>query len=147
MYAASTPSSSGAHESNVVPLTGFWRQPVEGFRFAAVPQKIRGAGRLSAAGRRLDLASGPLNGGIMANPNAFHVWLKLPAPWRAEAFVAAAARRRIALSPGSAFAVAPGHAPNAVRIALSAPPIEALSAALLELAALLRQGGDADLEA
>jgi DNA-binding transcriptional MocR family regulator len=84
---------------------------------------------------------------LMANPNAFHVWLKLPAPWRAEAFVAAAARRRIALSPGSAFAVAPGHAPNAVRIALSAPPIEALSAALLELAALLRQGGDADLEA
>ncbi|MFG1641964.1 hypothetical protein ACGFMK_16890 [Amycolatopsis sp. NPDC049252] len=50
--------------------------------------------------------------------------------------VAAAGRRGIALSPASAYAVLPGHAPNAVRIAVSAPPVETLAAALEALAAL-----------
>lgn len=67
---------------------------------------------------------------------SYHRWWALPQPWRAETFVAAAARRGIALSPAAAFAVLPGHAPDAVRIAVSAPPVETLAAALDVLAEL-----------
>ncbi|HEV2272151.1 MAG TPA: PLP-dependent aminotransferase family protein [Steroidobacteraceae bacterium] len=81
--------------------------------------------------------------GPLANPQAYHCWLPLPGSWRADAFVAAAARHNIAVTPGSAFAVAPGHVPNAVRLALSAPPVELLSEALEKLASLLDGGSDA----
>jgi DNA-binding transcriptional MocR family regulator len=67
---------------------------------------------------------------LTGDPRAYHLWLELPGAWRAETFVAAAYRRGIAICPGSAFAVGPGHAPNAVRIALSAPPRDALLAGL-----------------
>ncbi|MCK2242651.1 MULTISPECIES: PLP-dependent aminotransferase family protein [unclassified Crossiella] len=73
-----------------------------------------------------------------ADPAAYHCWWELPAPWRAETFVAAAARRGIAVTPAAAFAVVPGHAPNAVRLALSAPPLGTLAAALRVLAELAR---------
>ncbi|MCB1590767.1 MAG: hypothetical protein KDI56_17770, partial [Xanthomonadales bacterium] len=61
--------------------------------------------------------------------------------WRAERFVAAAARQGIAITPGSAFAVTPGHAPNAVRIALSAPPVDQLRSVLERLRRLAEDGG------
>jgi DNA-binding transcriptional MocR family regulator len=80
---------------------------------------------------------------VQADSRAYHLWLTLPEPWRSEAFVAAAARRGIALTPSSAFTVGPGHAPNAVRLALASPPIERLREALLTLARLLRAGADA----
>lgn len=51
--------------------------------------------------------------------------------------VAVAARRGIAITPSSAFAMGPGHAPNAVRLALAAPPIERLEEALRSLACML----------
>lgn len=44
-------------------------------------------------------------------------------------------RRGIAVTPAAAFTVGPGHAPNAVRLALASPPP---SAALDMLAALAR---------
>jgi DNA-binding transcriptional MocR family regulator len=68
----------------------------------------------------------------------YHCWWTLPDPWRAETFVAAASRRGIAITPAAAFAVVPGHAPNAVRIALSAPPLETLGIALETLAQIAR---------
>jgi DNA-binding transcriptional MocR family regulator len=74
--------------------------------------------------------------GLRGDAASYHRWWELPDQWRAETFVAAAARRGIALSPAAAFAVLPGHAPNAVRIAVSAPPVATLSAALDVLAAL-----------
>jgi len=80
---------------------------------------------------------------VRADSRAYHLWLTLPEPWRSEAFVAAAARRGIALTPSSAFAVGPGHAPNAVRLALASPPIERLREALLSLARLLSAGEEA----
>ena len=80
---------------------------------------------------------------VQADARAYHLWLTLPEPWRSEAFVAAAARRGIALTPSSAFTVGPGHAPNAVRLALASPPIERLREALLTLARLLRAGAEA----
>lgn len=73
---------------------------------------------------------------VQGDPGSYHRWWELPEQWRAETFVAAAARRGIALSPAAAFAVLPGHAPNAVRLALSAPPLPTLASALDVLAAL-----------
>jgi DNA-binding transcriptional MocR family regulator len=75
---------------------------------------------------------------VEADPQAFHCWWRLPAPWRADTFVAAAARRGIAVTPGAAFTVVAAHAPNAVRLALSAPPPDTLARALATLAALAR---------
>jgi DNA-binding transcriptional MocR family regulator len=73
---------------------------------------------------------------LRADPHAYHCWWELPEPWRAETFVAAAARRGIAVTPAAAFAVGAGHAPNAVRLALSSPALDTLSAALDVLAGL-----------
>ncbi|MEW2396930.1 PLP-dependent aminotransferase family protein [Streptomyces sp. NPDC046862] len=75
---------------------------------------------------------------VRADPSAYHCWWELPEPWRAETFVAAAARRGISVTPAGAFAVGPGHAPNAVRLALSAPPTDTLAHALDVLAELAR---------
>ena len=41
------------------------------------------------------------------------------------------------MTPSTTFAVSPGHAPNAVRLALAAPPIEQLEGALRTLAGML----------
>ena len=68
---------------------------------------------------------------------AYHLWLDLPETWRAEAYAAAALRQGIAITPASAFAIVPGHAPNAVRLALAAPPLDALRRALLVLRRLV----------
>ncbi|MGW1882689.1 aminotransferase-like domain-containing protein [Streptomyces sp. NPDC001970] len=82
---------------------------------------------------------------IGTDPRAYFCWWRLPAPWRAETFVAAAAERGIAVTPGSAFAVgvagaggaAGAHpAPDAVRIGLASPPADELARALRTLADL-----------
>lgn len=73
---------------------------------------------------------------VSGDPRAYHCWWDLPEPWRAEAFVAAAARLGIAIVPAAAFAVIPGHARNSVRLSLSAPPVETLRTALETLARL-----------
>ena len=67
----------------------------------------------------------------------FMLWLLLPEHWRSQTFVAAAARRGIALTPSTTFAVAHGHAPNAVRLALAPPSPEQLESGLRTLASLL----------
>ncbi|MGU3494396.1 PLP-dependent aminotransferase family protein [Xanthobacteraceae bacterium A53D] len=82
---------------------------------------------------------------LKTDPRSYHAWLELPEPWRAETFAAAAARRGIAITPASAFAVTPGHAPNAVRLALSPPPLPVLREALLALRHLM-DGGPIETE-
>jgi DNA-binding transcriptional MocR family regulator len=74
---------------------------------------------------------------IQANSQSYHLWLSLPQHWRSQTFVAAAARREIALTPSTTFAVIHGHAPNAVRLALAAPPIEQLETGLRVLSGIL----------
>ena len=59
-------------------------------------------------------------------------------------YFAAAARRDIALTPSTTFAVIPGHAPNAVRLALGAPSTEQLDLGLRTLAGLLTAREDFD---
>jgi DNA-binding transcriptional MocR family regulator len=77
------------------------------------------------------------NATVLADKRAFHLWLELPDPWRADTFVSAAAQLGVAITPASAFAVTPGHAPNAVRIAISAPPLKALEHGLRTIKSLL----------
>jgi len=123
--------------------SGGWTAP--GFAFAAA-QRMMADGtaaelvrlkRIDAA-RRQQIAAERLSGFEMqANPKSYHLWLTLPQHWRSQTFVAAAARRDIALTPSSTFAVSPGHAPNAVRLALAAPPVEQLDGALRMLAGML----------
>jgi DNA-binding transcriptional MocR family regulator len=77
---------------------------------------------------------------VTTDPRSYHLWLKLPEPWRSETFVAAAAQHGIGVTPSSAFTVGQGHAPNAVRVALASPTMERLREALLTLARLLHAG-------
>jgi DNA-binding transcriptional MocR family regulator len=70
---------------------------------------------------------------IHADPRGYHAWLELPPAWRAESFTAAAAARGIAVAPATAFAIGPGHAPNAIRVALASPPLKVLADSLRQL--------------
>jgi DNA-binding transcriptional MocR family regulator len=89
--------------------------------------------------RRQQLASQLLTAfTLQANSRAYHLWLNLPPHWRSQALVAAAARRDIALTPSTTFAVAPGHAPNAVRLALGGPTLAQLETGLQTLAGILK---------
>src|SRR6266853_5403991 len=110
--------------------SGGWT--ASGFAFAAA-QRMMGDGTVAELTRlkRLDararqkLAADRLSGfEIQTNEKCYHLWLTLPAHWRSQTFVAAAARRDIALTPSTTFAAAPGHAPNAIRLALAAPPMD-----------------------
>jgi DNA-binding transcriptional MocR family regulator len=90
------------------------------------------------ARQRQALAAGILGGTRRsADKNAFHLWLELPEHWRADALVSAAALRGVAITPASAFAATAGNVPNAVRIAISAPPLKELERGLKLLCELL----------
>ncbi|MGW3101636.1 aminotransferase-like domain-containing protein [Streptomyces sp. NPDC001100] len=75
---------------------------------------------------------------VRSDPRSFHCWWRLPRPWRADTFVAAAARHGIGVVPAAAFTVGPHHSPNAVRLGLATPDPETLSWALGTLAELAR---------
>ena len=72
-----------------------------------------------------------------APPAAMHVWLPLPEPWRADAFVAEAEARRIAVSGSGAFAVGRARAIHAIRFGLGAQTRARLEQGMATLAALL----------
>jgi DNA-binding transcriptional MocR family regulator len=123
--------------------SGGWT--ASGFAFAAA-QRVIEDGTVAELARlkRLDararqkLAADHLRGfEIQTNEKCYHLWLTLPAHWRSQTFVAAAARRDIALTPSTTFAVSPGHAPNAVRLALAAPTMDQLDTGLRTIAAML----------
>jgi len=60
-----------------------------------------------------------------AHPNGYHLWLKLPEPWRSETFAAEARRRGVKVTPSEAFVVGRGSAPDAVRVCLGSAPSRA----------------------
>jgi DNA-binding transcriptional MocR family regulator len=128
--------------------SGGWT--ASGYAFAAA-HRMMSDGTVSELARlkRLDararqkLAADCLSGfEIQANERSYHLWLTLPAHWRSQTFVAAAARRDIALTPSTTFAAFPGHAPNAVRLALAAPAMDQLESGLRTLAAMLNAKED-----
>jgi DNA-binding transcriptional MocR family regulator len=96
-----------------------------------------GAAKRRDARARQQIAADRMAGlDLHADPGAYHLWWVLPKPWRAETFVAAAARQGIAVTPAAAFAVGAGQAPGAVRLALASPPLDVLPGALGALAEL-----------
>jgi DNA-binding transcriptional MocR family regulator len=128
--------------------SGGWT--ASGYAFAA-GQRLMGDGtatelirlKRADAQRRQQMAAERLAGfEIQADRKSYHLWLSLPQHWRSQSFVAAAARRDIALTPSTTFCITPGHAPNAVRLALAAPAIEQLDFALRTLADILRTQQD-----
>jgi DNA-binding transcriptional MocR family regulator len=128
--------------------SGGWT--ASGFAFAAA-QRMMADGTVAELTRlkRLDararqkLAADHLSGfEIQTNEKCYHLWLTLPAHWRSQTFVAVAARRDIALTPSTTFAVSPGHAPNAVRLALAAPTMDQLGTGLSTLTAMLNARAD-----
>ena len=103
-----------------------------------VVAEIQRAKRVDAAQRQALVAERLAGFTVRADPAAYHCWWELPSPWRAETFVAAAARRGIAVTPAASYAAGAGHAPSAVRLALATPPLDTLAAALDVLAGLGR---------
>jgi DNA-binding transcriptional MocR family regulator len=56
-----------------------------------------------------------------AHPEAYYLWLRLPEPWRRDAFASVLRARGVAVSSAEAFAVGRDPAPHAVRLCLGAP--------------------------
>ena len=91
-----------------------------------------------AARRRMAVVRRTLGRWLHEAPEiAMHAWLPLPEPWRADAFVAEAEARRIAVTGAGAFAVGRGRAPHAIRFGLGAAPLDRLEEGLATLAGLL----------
>jgi DNA-binding transcriptional MocR family regulator len=105
---------------------------------------LTAAKRADAAARQRVAAAQLAGFKVAADPVSYHCWWELPPPWRADTFVAAAAQLGIAVTPAAAFAVSPGQAPAAVRLALASPPLPVLESALQALARLAR-GAPADM--
>ena len=73
-----------------------------------------------------------------AHLRAHHFWLRLPAPWRSDAFCDEARRCGVALTPAAAFVVGRTAPPAAVRVCLGAARDRAqLEAGLATVAGLL----------
>ncbi|WP_369390198.1 PLP-dependent aminotransferase family protein [Streptomyces sp. CG1] len=97
------------------------------------------AAKQREARARQEIAARCLAGfAVRSDERSFHAWWDLPRPWRADTFVAAAARHGIALVPAAAFTVGDNHAPNAVRLGIATPERDVLARALTTLAELAR---------
>jgi DNA-binding transcriptional MocR family regulator len=84
-------------------------------------EAVLGRRRKEAAARQA-LAARVLAGARMdAHPAAYHVWLHLDEPWRADAFAAEARRRGVVVTPAGAFAASTA-APRANARRAEAPP-------------------------
>ncbi len=83
-------------------------------RRMALWQRAEAEARQKAAAR---LLPGP---GLETHPQAFHLWLMLPEPWRRETFTAEARARGVGIAPAEVFAVGRQPVPHAVRVCLQA---------------------------
>jgi DNA-binding transcriptional MocR family regulator len=87
---------------------------------------------------RQQLARQVLGKVVTGSPESQHAWLQLPPAWAADDFVREARQRGVVVTPGRDFAVARHEVPNAVRVALGAPPDrETLKRALTTLAEIV----------
>ncbi|PZH06899.1 GntR family transcriptional regulator [Streptomyces sp. NTH33] len=107
----------------------------------SVPAIVRAKRR--QAGQRQELAQRHLGDFVTrGDPRSYYRWWELPPPWRADTFVAAAARHGIGVTPAAAFSVGRHRVPNAVRLGLASPSSSTLSRALAVLADLARSAPD-----
>ncbi|MFB9904566.1 aminotransferase-like domain-containing protein [Allokutzneria oryzae] len=133
---------AGAVRSGVWSAPGFALDAAECWMSDGTTKVIEEAKRADAATRQKIVRDHLADFTISGDAQAYHCWWELPEEWRAETFVAAAARRGIAVSPAAAYTVGAGRAPNAIRLATSAPPPDTLAAALRTLAAIARSSPD-----
>jgi DNA-binding transcriptional MocR family regulator len=99
--------------------------------------------RLRARARQL-LARRILSGfEIQGHPSSYYLWLELPRPWRTDDLLAILHKRRMAVSPGSAFATSSIASSTAVRIALGTPPEEDLVRGVRNIAEILHNKPEA----
>ncbi|SEO52510.1 DNA-binding transcriptional regulator, MocR family, contains an aminotransferase domain [Actinacidiphila rubida] len=129
---------AAALRSGAWTAAGFALEAAAGWLSDGTADTIAAAKRADAADRRRIAAEALAGLAVRADPRAYFCWWDLPEPWRADTFVAAAARRGIAVTPGASFAVGPHRAPNAVRVGLASPPPAELRRALTVLADLAR---------
>ncbi len=96
--------------------------------------------RREEARLRQAMAAARLRGAdVLARPEAYYLWLRLPERWRGDAFVAEARARGVLVTPAEAFAVGREAAPHAVRLCLGAARSrESLGRGLDTVAGLLR---------
>lgn len=81
---------------------------------------------------------------MQTHPQSPHIWVKLPEPWRSEAFVARARNRGILLTGAESFAVGHETDVQAIRIALGPPATRsALEEGLTELVRMVHHVPDA----
>jgi len=79
-----------------------------------------------------------------AHPFGYYAWLRLPEPWRADAFAAELRARGVLVSPPEAFAVGRSAVPHAVRLCLGSPRSrEELGRGLAAVAETLRGAREA----
>ncbi len=77
---------------------------------------------------------------IQTHPQSPHVWVRLPEPWRTDAFVARARHRGVLLNSAESFAVDHETTVQAVRIALGPPATRsALEDGLTELVRMVNR--------
>ena len=78
---------------------------------------------------------------VETKPEAYYLWLRLPEPWRRDAFAAEARSRGVVVTPADVFAVGRDPAPHAVRLCVGAArDRDELARGLDVVAGLLRAG-------
>jgi len=98
--------------------------------------------------RRRQLAAARILAGqkISAQPEAFHLWLELPEPWRREMFSAEARHRGVGVGSAEVFAIGRGSVPHAVRLCLQASASKAeVERGLHIIAGMLSERPSSDL--
>lgn len=135
---AMVPSVASALRSGGWAATRFPLEVATGWMTEGTVTSLSRAKFLDATERQRIAAAQLAGFTVRADPHGYHCWWELPPPWRADTFVAAAARHGVAVTPAAAFTVDPGHAPGAVRLALGSPGHDVLAEALGTLAALAR---------
>ena len=98
------------------------------------------ARKRAEAAARQEIARAELAGcAFRSAPDAYHLWLELPAGWTGSGFALAAVGRGVSVTPAEAFAVDRGAPAGAVRVGLTGVESrEELRAGLRVLAAILR---------
>jgi DNA-binding transcriptional MocR family regulator len=87
---------------------------------------------------RQHLARQALGAVVTGSAESQHAWLQLPPAWASDDFTREARQRYVLVTPGREFAIARHDIPNAVRIALGAPPDrDTLKKAVMTLAEIL----------
>jgi DNA-binding transcriptional MocR family regulator len=127
----------GAWTATTLPLEVAMRLVADG-----TAAELRQLKRLDARKRQAIMRKALAGFRVDADPASYHLWLHLPGSWRSEAFATAAAYQGVAVTSSHAFAMTPGYAPNAVRLALGLPSHDELQLAATLVAALLNMRPD-----